>query len=121
MPIYVYLNIKIDGLMFVLLNLTENATGIAQTIGERLQAFAGDWTILLGAVVLVVAAFFVLVVMKQVIANAICGIVALLVLIYIFNIPIPLTTLTILVTVLGGLGGVGALLLTMFLGGLGSA
>jgi len=97
----------------IALNLAENATG---AVGEGVQALAGNWTLLVGAVVLIVAAFFVIYIFKQLIANAIAGIVVLLIMVYILGIQIPLTPLVLLISVLGGLGGVGAVLIASFLG-----
>lgn len=96
--------------------LAENATGIAETAGEGVQALAGNWTLLVGAIVLIIAAFFVLYVLKQLVANAIAGIIALLIMKYLLGIPLPLTPLVILISILGGLGGVGAVLIASFLG-----
>ncbi len=78
--------------------------------------FSFKWELLIGAAILLIAAFIVLYVLKNVIANAIVGIIAFLIIKYLFGVPIPITGLTILVTVLGGLGGVAALLIAVFLG-----
>jgi len=53
---------------------------------------------------------------KNIIANAIGGIIALLLAKFVFGIAIPLNVLTILVTILGGLGGVAALLIAAYFG-----
>jgi len=97
----------------IALNLAENVTG---AVGQGVQSLVGNWTLLVGAIVLIVAAFFVIYILKQLIANAIAGIVALLVIVYVLGIQIPLTPLVLLVSVLGGLGGVGAVLIASFLG-----
>ena len=98
------------------LNLADDLGNVTGAVGQGIQSFAGNWSLLVGAAVLIVAAFVVIYVLKEVIANAIAGIVALLVIVYIFGVNIPLNALTILVSVLGGLGGVGALLIATFFG-----
>jgi NAD/NADP transhydrogenase beta subunit len=90
----------------------ENATGV----GQGVQALTGNWSLLVGAAVMIVGAFLLLYLLKQLVANAIAGIIALIVIVYILGIPIPMTPLIILVSILGGLGGVGAVLLASFLG-----
>jgi VIT1/CCC1 family predicted Fe2+/Mn2+ transporter len=98
-----------------LLNVTglENVTGAAQ---QGVQALIGNWGMLVGALILIAGAFVLMYVFKQLVANAIAGIIALLVIVYILGIPIPLTPLIMLVSVLGGLGGVGAVFIASFLG-----
>ena len=96
--------------------LAENATGVAEVAGEGVQALAGNWALLVGAIVLIVGAFFVLYVLKQLVANAIAGIIALLIMKYLLGIPLPMTPLVILISILGGLAGVGAVLIASFLG-----
>jgi len=98
------------------LNLAENLENVTGTVGQGVQTLAGNWSLLIGAVVLIVGAFLLLYLLKQLIANAIAGIVALIVIVYILGIPISMTPLVILVSILGGLGGVGAVLLASFLG-----
>ena len=91
----------------------DNATG---TVTEGLKALQGNLGTLAGAVVLIAIAVFVIFIMKNLIANAVGGIVLLLVAVYVLGIPIPLNGLTIIVSILGGIGGVAALLLAAFLG-----
>lgn len=98
----------------ILLGLLPNVTNVTQY--APIKAFAGNWFLLIGGALLLILAFVVFYLLKQLVANAIAGIIALLVLVYIFGIPIPLTPFIILVCVLGGLGGVGAVLIATFLG-----
>jgi len=98
------------------LNLADDLGNVTGAVGQGIQSFAGNWSMLVGAAVLIIAAVIVIYVLKNLIANAIAGIVALLVIVYIFGVNIPLNALTILVSVLGGLGGVGALLIATFFG-----
>lgn len=94
----------------------ETAANATEEVGAGLEAFAGNWQLLLGALLLIIVAFLVIYLLKQVIANAIIGIIALLIIKFVFKVPIPLTPLVILVTVLGGGGGVGALLIATYFG-----
>ena len=96
------------------MNLTTlaNATSIGETVGSM----AGNWTLLIGAAVLIIATFIIIYLVKNLVANAIGGIIALLIAKYILGVAIPLNGLTILVTIFGGLGGVAALLIAMFFG-----
>lgn len=80
------------------------------------KTFSGDWSLLIWAIILIAATFVFVWVFKQLIANIIAGIVAFLIFTFVLNIPIPINGLTILVTVLGGLGGVAALLIAVFFG-----
>jgi uncharacterized membrane protein len=109
----------IDSIILALPNIS-NASGVignaTGAVIEPIKQFAGNWALLVGAAVLIVAAFVIFTLFKQVIANAILGIIALLVLVFVFGVPIPLSPLVILVSVLGGLGGVGAVLIATFFG-----
>lgn len=89
-----------------------NATNVGATVGS----LAGKWELLVGAVILVIGAFIVLFLLKNIVANAVVGFIALLAAKFIFGIAIPLNGLTILITLLGGLGGVAALFIAFFLG-----
>ena len=77
---------------------------------------AGDWSLLIWAIVLIAATFIFLWVFKQIIANTVAGIIAFLIFKFLLGISLPINGLTILVTVLGGLGGVAALLIAVFFG-----
>ncbi|MFC2154821.1 pro-sigmaK processing inhibitor BofA family protein [Candidatus Altiarchaeota archaeon] len=74
-----------------------------------------------------ISAFFVLIflilflllfwkVLKRIIINSVVGIIALLLLHYVFKIQIPITIATLLVTGLFGLAGVGAMLILRIAG-----
>jgi hypothetical protein len=90
-----------------------NATS---SVGETVGALTGRWELLVGAALLIIGAFIVLHLLKNLVANAVMGVVALLVAKFVFGIAIPLNGITILVTLLGGLGGVAALFIAFFLG-----
>ncbi len=108
--------IPMNILLPLLLENASNVTEEAEKVGEGINALAGNWELLVGAAVLLIAAIIVVALFREVIANAIIGIIALLILKYLLGIPIPLTPLVILVTVLGGGGGVSALLIATYFG-----
>ena len=100
-------------LLDIAAGLIENATNNGT---ELISQLAGDWTLLIWAIVLIAGTFILLWVFKQILANTIAGIIAFLIFKFLLGIPLPITGLTILVTVLGGLGGVAALLIAVFFG-----
>ena len=83
---------------------------------DAIKCFTGNWGVIATGIILVIAAFFVLYVLRQFLANAILGIIALLVIVYLLGLPIPLSPLVVIVSVLGGLGGVAALVIASFFG-----
>ena len=89
----------------------ENITGIAAQTSSM-----GRWELIIIAIILIVAAFIVLYLMRNFLANSIMGIAVLLIAKYVFGVAIPLNGLTIIVTALGGLGGVAALFIAFFFG-----
>ena len=96
--------------MVLTLNLA-NITDIAQ-----ISSLMGHWELLAGAIILVILAFVVIFVLKNFAANAIMGIIAFAIAKLILGVALPVNALTVLVTLLGGLGGVAALLIASFLG-----
>lgn len=76
----------------------------------------GNYTYLLLGVAFLIITFAIIWLFKQFIANMISGLIALFVLNFIFNVGIPINGLTILVSIMGGLGGVGALLIAAVFG-----
>ena len=97
-------------LMVFALNLA-NASDLTQ-----ISTFTNNWELLAGAVILIILAFIVIFVLKNFAANAVMGIIAFAIAKYVFGVALQINALTILVTLLGGLGGVAALLIVQFLG-----
>jgi len=89
---------------------------VTQEVGEKVSNLSGNWGLIIGAAVLIVAFFIVIFMLKNIIVNAIIGIIALLIIKFVLGVPIPLNGLVILVAILGGLGGVAAILLAGFFG-----
>ena len=101
----------------ILLSLT-NITGmnVTDVVTDPLKALSGNWALIAGAVLLILVFLLIMIVMKNVIANAIAGIIALLIIKYVFGVAIPLSPLVLVVSILGGVGGVAALLIATFFG-----
>ena len=98
------------------LGLLGNFTNCTTWMSDPVKCVQGNWLLIIGAIILIVGAFIILYLFKQIIANAIVGIIALLIIVYLIGVPIPLTPLVILVSILGGLGGVAAILIATFFG-----
>ena len=101
----------------VFLDVAEGIIGNGGEIGIDFGSFLpGDWSLVIWAIVLIVGFIILIFVFKHFIANLIAGLVAFAVLVFVFGIPIPITALTVMVTIFGGLGGVGALVVSVFFG-----
>lgn len=103
-------------LLLTLSIVLQNTTNGNQTGPGLASTLAGNWGLIVGAVILFIGAFIFLFVLKHIIANAIVGIFALLIIKFLLGVDIPLSPFVILVSVLGGLGGVAAVLIGGFLG-----
>ncbi|GEM_PF-3201424 len=94
-----------------------NVTGNVTQVTEPLKAFAGNFGLLLGAVILLVGFFLFMKYLKNLVANVIIGIVGLLILRFIFGVPVPLTNpLVLLIVVIAGIPGLAVVLIAVFLG-----
>jgi len=98
------------------LSFLGNYSNCTTWMSDPVKCIQGNWMLLIGAIILIIGAFVVLYLFKQIIANAIVGIIILLIIVYVLGVPIPLTPLVILVSVLGGMGGVGAILIATYFG-----
>ncbi|MEM4221923.1 MAG: hypothetical protein QW097_00630 [archaeon] len=76
----------------------------------------GNANLIFGAIIFLIAAFILIYIFKHLIANAIAGIIGILLIKFLFFPQIPLNGLTLLISALGGLGGVAAVLIAVFLG-----
>lgn len=97
-------------------NVSDLGNVTAGVAGEALKALQGNFGLLIGGALLIIATFVIFHLFKNITANAIMGIVALLVVKFLIIPDFPLTPLTIIVSALGGLGGLGALLISLFFG-----
>ncbi len=99
-------------------NLTSKAAELVNTTGvtNLVSTLQGNYQLLIGGAILIIATFVIIHVLKNIIANAVAGLIALAV-VKLFLIPsFPITPLTIVVSAFGGLGGVGALMIALFFG-----
>jgi hypothetical protein len=104
-------------------NLTgSNVTGILQDItnatGTTVPSLEGNLGVALGGAILVIAAFIFYKVVKDLLANVIIGAIALIIVTQVLKVGIPLNVATILVSLIFGIGGVGALMILTYLGAL---
>lgn len=93
-----------------------NFSNTVSGLGETAVSWAGKWELLVGAAILVILAYVLIRLVRNMLANSITGIVIFLILKYVFGIAIPTTLFTIIVIVLGGVGGLAAILIGMFFG-----
>jgi len=77
-----------------------------------------DWSLVIGGIVLIVAALFLIFILKRIVVNSILGIVAFVVIRFLLGIDLPFLP-TLIVSVVFGLAGIGTMLLLYFLGLLG--
>ena len=93
-----------------------DAMANVSSVTAPLTSFAGNFGILLGAIILIVAFFLFMKFVKNIIANTIIGIVGLIILKFILGVSIPLNALTVLIVVVTGIPGLAVLLIAVFLG-----
>jgi hypothetical protein len=93
-----------------------NTTNVTGQVGSAVRSLVGDWSLLLGALILVGIFFVLIFLLKQIIANLVVGVVALLLIKYILGYPIDISALTLLIAALGGAGGAAAVLIATFFG-----
>ena len=99
-------------------NLTTKAVELVNTTGVTsfVSTLQGNYQLLIGGAILIIATFVIVHSLKNLIANAVAGLIGLAV-VKLFLIPsFPITPLTIIVSAFGGLGGVGALMIALFFG-----
>jgi len=91
---------------------TETAGNIASDATAQL---INNPTLLLAAIVLIGAAILIIFFVKKIFVNSILGIIAWAIVYFIFNIKLPLAA-SLVVSVIFGLAGIGAMLILKFLG-----
>ncbi|MBN1940671.1 MAG: hypothetical protein JW772_00655 [Candidatus Diapherotrites archaeon] len=103
-------------LMFLLENgLLGEPTNGAVGAAETALGIVGNPTILLAAILLIGFTLIIIFLIKRIIVNSILGIIAWAIVYFIFNIELPLIP-SIIVSVIFGLAGIGAMLLLKFFG-----
>jgi len=108
-----FLNIPVPD--SVLNDLGEGATGAAENVGSAALQLAGNPVLLVGGIILVVAAVLIFLFLKKIIINSILGIAAWLLLTYLFHVELPFIP-SLAVSIIFGLAGIGAMLVLRFFG-----
>lgn len=94
----------------------ESRGGVIEGAAETIGSIKGQYNYLILGAIFIFITFALIWLFKQFIANAITGLIALVVVKFLLGISIPINGLTILVTILGGIGGVGALIIAAVFG-----
>lgn len=89
-------------------------TNTAATAAETAASFAGDWSILLLGLVLIIATVIIIHVVKKVFINSILGIIGWAIAVFVFQIELPFLP-SLVVSAIFGLAGIGVMLLLKFL------
>jgi small-conductance mechanosensitive channel len=87
----------------------------AENVGTAAMQLAGNPLVLVGGIVLVIAAVLVFLFLKRIIINSVLGIAAWAILTYVFQVQLPLIP-SFAVSAIFGLAGIGAMLVLKFLG-----
>lgn len=87
----------------------------AESVGGAALQLAGNPAVLVGGIVLVVAAVIVFLFLKRIIVNSILGIAAWAVLTYVFQVQLPFIP-SLAISAIFGLAGIGAMLVMKFFG-----
>jgi hypothetical protein len=88
---------------------------LVHTAGETAGNFAGDPTILIIGIVLIVAAVAIFVLLKKIIVNSIAGLIVFGIIKFVFGVNLPFIP-TLVITAIFGLAGIGAMMVMHFLG-----
>lgn len=94
------------------MTLLLQATNTSQTIANSVS---GDWSWLIIGIVLVVGAFLVFMMLKNIVVNTILGLIGWGIAVYVFNIQLPFWA-SLVVSAIFGLAGLGAMIVLAFLG-----
>ena len=95
--------------------LGEEAGNTAGKAAETAMQFAGDPTILLGGIGLVIAAVLIFLFLKKIVINSILGVIGWAILNFAFGANLPLIP-SLAVSVIFGLAGIGVMLVLRFFG-----
>ncbi len=95
--------------------LLDSGLEAGQAAGEAASFLQGNWQILLIGIALIVAAILIILLLKYIIVNSILGIIAWATIVFVFNIKLPFWV-SLIVSAVFGLAGIGVLLLLKFLG-----
>ena len=90
---------------------TEQAGGIG---GQAVNFLAGNWPVLAVGIGLIIATVVIIAHLKQVIVNSVLGVIAWAVLVFVFNVQLPLIP-SLVVSAIFGLAGIGIILILKFM------
>jgi len=99
----------------VLDSIGNGAAGAAESAGNAALSLVGNPLLLVGGIILVIAAFVIFFFLKKIIINSILGIIAWLILTFVFQVELPLIP-SLAISVIFGLAGIGAMLVMKFFG-----
>ncbi len=98
--------------------VTNTATGLAGATGDAAMNAAGlasNWGVLVGGLVLIVAAVLIIYFVKKIVVNSILGLLSWAVVVFLLQVPLSFLP-SLVVAVLFGPAGIGVLLVLAFLG-----
>ena len=90
------------------------ASEVAEGAIEQAAVFAGNPAVLAGGVGLIIAAVLLILFLKRIIINSILGIILWAIIVYVFKLELPFVA-SLVVSLVFGLAGIGALLVLKFL------
>ncbi len=82
---------------------------------NAVTSLVGDPSVLIGGIVLIVAALLVIFLLKRIIVNSILGLISWLVLTFLFGINLPFIP-SLVISIVFGLAGIGVMLVLRFFG-----
>ena len=91
------------------------ASPITNTAGNAVNLLAGNFQLLAAGICLIVIAFIVVMMLKRIIVNSLLGLIAWALIVFVLKIDLQLIP-TLVISVIFGLAGVGAVLLLKFFG-----
>jgi len=87
----------------------------ANTAGAVASTVSGNWLLLLAGIIFVVAAVAIFFFIKKLIINTVLGLIAWAIIHFVFHIELP-AIVTLIVTAIFGLAGLGVMVVLKFLG-----
>ena len=91
------------------------ASPITNTAGNAVNLLAGNFQLLAAGICLIIIAFILVLMVKRIIVNSILGLIAWALIVFVLKIDLQLIP-TLVISVIFGLAGVGAVLLLKFFG-----
>jgi hypothetical protein len=92
------------------LNFLFNAPALIQEID-----LTGNWLVFLIGIILIIATIAVILSLKEIIINSVLGLIGWIVVVFVFNVSLPLIP-SLVISIVFGLAGIGVMLLLKFFG-----